>query len=887
MNARVEHVFHQVADLPVAARMQYFTEHAVDEDTRREVEALLVFDPGASARLQYDIGVAASRALPMVDASGWSCGPYRLLHVIGRGGMGAVYLAERVDGEVIHRAAVKLLPFGAGDRQRERFLQERQILATVTHPNVARLLDAGHLEDGQPFLVMEYVDGQPIDAFTAGWSVRRTIALFLDVCAAVAHLHRHLIVHRDLKPGNILVTADGEPKLLDFGIATLLELRTDPTMTGLRMLTPSYASPEQITGGEISTASDIYSLGALLYRLLAGRSPHDVSANSAEAIVHAVTTREIERPSRTVPELKGDVDAILLKALRRDPRDRYTTVEHFADDLQAFLASRPVRARSGNAWYRARKFFRRHWVPSVAAAAVIASLAVGLYIANRERTVAQRRFDQVRRLATRVLALDASLSSQPGVTKTRQEIVAMSKEYLEGLVSDAGADPALALELGTAYLSLAGVQGVPTGSNLGSYDEAEKSLIKAESLLESVIHSSAANRAALLKLAEVSHDRMILADAGRRPEQALSYAKNAAERLERWFDHGDPTRDETRMAFRVLQNIALAYKNNHRYDDSIRYARRAIEISRSLPDVGPYHASSLSLIADALRLSGDLEGALNAITDARRNLETSTNFPSPGTRLTTTFNVLWRQGVILGGDGQINLGRPDDAVVSLQAAFDLIEDFARTDADNASSRILFSSAGRELGNILSHREPERALAIYTHALRRLREIKNNTSARRGEAELMAASSYVLRRLERRDEARMQIEAAFQLLRETKAYPADRVVPGGEVDSVLRSWADHLADTNQSQRAAESYQELLDKVIASRPDPQNDLRDATALSRIYESLGGLHARNGNGERANEMSSRRLEIWREWNRKLPQNPFIRQQLQLASTPRVRHL
>jgi serine/threonine protein kinase len=233
---------------------------------------------------------------------------YRLLRVIGRGGMGAVYLAERADGEVIQSVAVKLLPFGAGDPQRERFLQERQILATVAHPNIARLLDAGHLDHGQPFLVMEYVNGEPIDAFTAGWSVRRIVALFLEVCGAVAYLHRHLIVHRDLKPSNILVNADGAPKLLDFGIAKLLDLTTDRTITGLRMLTPAYASPEQIMGGEISTASDIYSLGALLYRLLTGKSPHDVTTNAPEA-VSVLTTREVERPSRMRPELKGDVEA--------------------------------------------------------------------------------------------------------------------------------------------------------------------------------------------------------------------------------------------------------------------------------------------------------------------------------------------------------------------------------------------------------------------------------------------------------------------------------------------------------------------------------------------------------------------------------------------------
>jgi len=261
MNARIEELFHAVVDLSPEARTRYFAEHDVEQETRQEIEALLAFDSGASSFLMRDISLAASRALPQLEGKGQRCGPYRLLELIGRGGMGAVYLAERADGEVSQRLAVKLLPPGAGDPRRERFLQERQILATLTHPHIARMLDAGHLDDGQPFLAMEYVEGKPIDVFAAGLSARQKVALLLKVCEAVGYLHRNLIVHRDLKPSNILVTAEGEPKLLDFGIAKILDSTTDLTLTSMRMLTPDYASPEQVTGGRISTATDIYSLG--------------------------------------------------------------------------------------------------------------------------------------------------------------------------------------------------------------------------------------------------------------------------------------------------------------------------------------------------------------------------------------------------------------------------------------------------------------------------------------------------------------------------------------------------------------------------------------------------------------------------------------------------
>src|SRR3954447_18877844 len=224
MKPQVEEIFDHVADLPAEDRARYFMEHHIDLDARREVEALIAFDTGSSASMMQDLGHIAAHALTRFEPRGMLCGSYRLGELLGRGGMGTVYLAERVDGEVAQRVAVKLLRPGADDTHlRERFLAERQILATLSHPNIARLLDAGHREDGQPYLVMEYVEGKAIDEYTAGLGIRQKITLFLKVCAAVGYLHRNLVVHRDLKPPNILVTDEGEPKLLDFGIAKMLD----------------------------------------------------------------------------------------------------------------------------------------------------------------------------------------------------------------------------------------------------------------------------------------------------------------------------------------------------------------------------------------------------------------------------------------------------------------------------------------------------------------------------------------------------------------------------------------------------------------------------------------------------------------------------------------
>ncbi len=360
MRPEVAELFYKLADLSAEARALYFAEHPVDAATRQEVEELLAHDATEADPLTQSIAVTAAQAFQRMDATGARCGAFRLVSLIGSGGMGVVYLAERADGEVTQRAAVKLLHPGWSEIHRERFLQEREILAALTHPNIAHLLDVGHLEDGQPYLTMEYVEGKPIDQHCEGFSLRQKIELFLKVCGAVGYLHRNLVVHRDLKPGNILVTAMGEPKLLDFGIAKLLDFDGDHTVTYLRMLTPKYASPEQLNGQVVGTSSDVYSLGAVLHTLLTGKPPQDVT------------------PGQLRPELKGDLELVLQTALRQEPNERYASVEEFGGDLKAFLDSHPIRARGGDRAYRARKLARRYLVPTLlAGTAAIAVLSAG------------------------------------------------------------------------------------------------------------------------------------------------------------------------------------------------------------------------------------------------------------------------------------------------------------------------------------------------------------------------------------------------------------------------------------------------------------------------------------------------------------------------------
>ena len=387
MREDVISLFHEVADLPFSARLDYYSSHQIPPEIQDEVESLLKFDT-QTVSLSNQIAETAQEVLQASSGvtESKTFGRYRVIRLLGQGGMGAVYLAERTDGEVEQQVAIKVVHSGTNLALFEdRFLRERRILASLNHPGVARLFDAGHTGDGRPYLVMEYVNGVSIDEYCAPLGLREVLKLFLAVCDAVAYAHRNLIIHRDLKPSNILIDGSGRPKLLDFGIARIID-DTDEARTQIRVLTPEYASPEQIRGEAYNTATDIYSLAAVLRKLA------------------------------TKVEIPTDIEFILRKAMRIEPEERYVTVDAFAKDIQAFLDNRPVQARSGTGWYRARKFLRRYWIPVAAATAVTASLALGLYIANRERMIAQQRFSQVRDLSNQVFKLDDQIRNLPGST---------------------------------------------------------------------------------------------------------------------------------------------------------------------------------------------------------------------------------------------------------------------------------------------------------------------------------------------------------------------------------------------------------------------------------------------------------------------------------------
>jgi serine/threonine protein kinase len=470
-------------------------------------------------------------------------GPYLVERSLGVGGMGAVYLASRADQQYEKKVAIKLVRHGAGTQTLiDRFLTERQILAGMEHPNIARLLDGALTESGQPYLVMDYVEGTRLDVYCDehNLSLRARLEMFRKICASVNYAHQHLVIHRDLKPSNILVTQDGEPKLLDFGIAKVMGpagITMEHTITAGLFLTPLYASPELLRGQPTTLASDVYSLGVILYELLCGRRPYEALTGSPMDLIHAVVTQDAERPSATVgskaappvefsigraaeargetPEslrrkLRGELDGIALKSIAKEPRDRYGSVEQLAEDIRRYLEGQPVRAVEGSNLYRLRKFVGRHRLGVASAALLTVSLIGGLagtlwqaHEARLERANADRRFDDARKLANYlVFDLYTQVQKLAGSTQVQADMAGRAMEYLDRLSAAKSGDRALRAELAEGYLHLGDVLGNPFAANLGESAKALDTYRKALAIAQPLAREAGGDDRGRLALAQ-------------------------------------------------------------------------------------------------------------------------------------------------------------------------------------------------------------------------------------------------------------------------------------------------------------------------------------------------------------------------------------------------
>jgi non-specific serine/threonine protein kinase/serine/threonine-protein kinase len=675
--ARQRELFDELAELPRdEAERRLAALPPERQDLAEAVRALLAADADQRALPVVELAAGAPAADPWL---GRPVGAWTVDRLLGAGGMGRVYLAHRSDAAFERQVAVKLLRGALDDPGfRARFARERRIVAALDHPGIARLLDGGEAADGTPFLVLEYVEGEDLLAHCERREADLTarLRLFRRVLDAVAFAHRRLIVHRDLKPSNILVTAAGEPKLLDFGIAKLLEGGVGepaPTGTGEHLLTPEYASPEQLRGDPVTTGSDVYSLGVVLYELTTGTTPHRPRAGSPAALSLAIEATDAARPSialersggaRAVSaaELRGDLDAIVLKALRKEPDRRYGSVDELAADLDRYLEGRPVAARRGGAAYRAGRFARRHRWAIIAAAAGLAVFA-GTIAANTlrlraERDRAERRFAETRELARALLfEIHDAFRDVDGATAGRRLLLERGLHYLERLRLEAGADPSLRREAAEGYLRLAEVLG---------------------------------DRRAFAGLGLAAEGRTAL-DAGLELAEALAREPGAVE-------------DRRRLA-RALNALA-----HQRFDGRLDPGRRlalaesAATLAAALPDAGPDALETLLLRASLgrgraglLRMAGrDAEAPAllaRAIADARAAARLAPADDRGRLAVATGLCDL--------GSALVALERPADAVAPLEEARDVLETLVAADPASLERRSLHARVLATLGSSLA------------------------------------------------------------------------------------------------------------------------------------------------------------------------------------------
>jgi serine/threonine protein kinase len=927
---RIKQVLEEALRFPPERRKSYLDMACgPDRELRAEVESLISSHEAAGSQF-----LAATAPELLLTAAGTAALPvnkvianYRLVEELGSGGMGQVWLAEQT-APVKRQVALKLLKGGMFDSAAlQRFQSERQSLAMMDHPAIAKVFDAGATPDGQPYFVMEYVPGLPITDYCdqKRLTIPQRLELFIKVCEGVQHAHQKAVIHRDLKPANILVVeVDGKPlpRIIDFGLAKGFtpEVQGEArlTLAGGFLGTPGYMSPEQADPDtqDIDTRTDVYSLGAVLYVLLTGLLPFETGQPRRRPLDEALRELREEDPPRPSTKasmekdstkasaeargmapkqlaslLRGDLDWITLKALERDRRRRYATPTEFAADIRRYLKNEPVQAHPASVWYRGRKFARRYWVPVTAAAIVIASLSAGLYAANRQRLIAERRFAQLRKLSHDVVFdLDAELRGLPGAINARSKLSAMSTQYLAGLSADAANDKELALEVAVGYLQVARIQGVPAWNNLGQYREAEESLSKADKLLDSVLAADPRNRNALWLSANIAHDHASVAYGAGWPAQTMiASAAKARERIDRLVALGNLNRKEITDATYIYGDLAEHSILLHRFEEAAGYARLGIEVSRTNSTINGPRAQVFSQLAGALMDSGDAENALAAIQDARKELENlrqyrqSQNLYQYGDIAydrTLLALVRAQEGQILGEDGAVNLNRPLEAAARFREGFDPLEDLASREPRDYHIRYYLAQVGHHLGDILRQTDPKQALHVYDQSLLRIREVPTDVAARRLEALLLAGSSYPARRTHREGDARARIDSAFRLLRETKDFPSETVKPGSVADTAVRALADHYAETGQPIKAIDLYEELRGKIMASNPDLQNDLLDAAYISRLDASLAALLHRAGRTDEAIALDGNRLLLWRHWDSKLHGNPFVQRQLATTS-------
>lgn len=786
---QVEDLFHQALTLPVSAREAFLREKcAANGEMEREVREILK-------------GYEDQESMTSPDAAsgfgGLRCGAFELVSKLGEGGMGTVYLAQR-HGDFSQRAAVKLINGNPASITllAERFRQERQILAALEHPNIARVIDGGIAANGQPYLAMEYIEGVRLDRYceSTKLTIDRRLELFRKICAAVHFAHKHLVIHRDLKPANILVDEHGEPRLLDFGIAKILDAEGGPdkeaTVTSAFLMTPEFASPEQLQGQPCTVASDIYSLGVILYQLLSGKRPFGSGNSTPAEMLAAVVTREPVRPSAVAPhevraQLRGDLDGTVMKALAKKPDDRYGSVEQFSDDIRRYLEGLPVSAVEGTRIYIARKFVGRHKVGVAAAAVVLISLLAGLAgtlwqarRAERQRALAEEHFSDARKLANYLLfPLFDSVAPLPGSLPVRAEMADQSLLYLDRLAAAKSTDRALRLELAEGYLRLGSILIAPSGGgdSLGNPTRALESDRKAVNLLEPLEKEEPGSEQVRRDLAR---GYLLLGTAQNQLGQVRD-GVNAITRAVEIYDQmatAQP-RDLDRQldagrAWQTLMDVAASpaggFMDYSAKDEVLADGSKAIGRFEAALTISPEESAAMLGIARVYTTEGGIElqpaqalVAFDKGLDAFHRLPPAVKSSQEGlieeARLDTSVALAMEQS-----------GKYTDALVPLERARDIVDGLAKSDPKNSTNALRRANVYKTLGAIYHYlNQKQKTVDAYRTAIEILSELiavdPSRTSTRLVRAVLEGYTAANLADLGRMNEATPYAKASIEEL----------------------------------------------------------------------------------------------------------------------------
>jgi eukaryotic-like serine/threonine-protein kinase len=870
---QAQRLFLAAADLSLSDRALFLDKScATDPQLRAEVESLIEADRGSA---EHIAGAVEGEAWKLLEApfQDGRVGPYRILRLLGRGGMGEVFLAARDDALYQKQVAIKIVKRGMDTRDvLERFRHERQILAHLDHPFIARLHDGGATLDGRPYFVMELVEGQPVDAFSKGnkLDTEARLRLFLQICEAVAYAHRNLVIHRDLKPSNILVSSNGAPKLLDFGLARLVNSDSSGTVTGCQAFTPDYASPEQVRGEPVTTATDVYSLGAVLFELLTGKRAQEPAAITPLEVDRAVCQTDVRRPSLLARHLDADLDNIVLMAMRKEPERRYQSAGEFAADIERYLRRDPVLARPSSFRYSVSMFVRRNrWqvaAATVVAASLVAATAISSVqyrraetervsavrdralaeaesrqarearqaeagarlLADRQRDEAQvqrahaeQRLTDLTNLANRTLFdVDTAVQFLPGALAARQLIVKTTLDYLERLEKGASGDERIRLVLSAGYYKIGLIQGSTYAPSLHDFPGARVSLRKAEALLAPLYRAAPNDPDLMLRWIQIEDglgDILFRLDQNKASAETYRAMFSVAHRL------GElRPADVIAAKQEALQHLWLA--QTLRRDETalgLEHAKQEIAMMRTLLLRFPQDKVLREQLAVGLAEAASSYIRMNELEQSAELYRQSIEMREELLRVDPHYGGLQRNlivangnyAVLLGAPWSTNLGRFAEARAMAARAVTLARAMVAADSQDANARFDLAMSLSRWGSI----EPEAGAAAASLAA---------------------------------------IQEAIGLIEQTlKSAPKSSVI--SDQLAVAHEFAGHrLESLGRTDEAAEQYLASLAETAAKVESPAMASRAKLQAMNDQEALALLYASKGDRTEAFEHARRAL-------------------------------